>query len=325
MPESHTVAHNHFDVLTAGRQHPLHAWRERVGHVIDVLPAQSDLDKPFRASIDRYEVGRLKFTDCSSDAVSLDRSLARISTDTQRDFAFHVFLKGGMERMGLRATTLDHSAANASIVAIDLGQPIRMRRGAARVLTFFVPRAQVEQIFPDAETLHGRSIAAATPLTQLIVQHAQGLSQNVAGMSIATAGAALHGSAELLLSAFGKQTGLSGTARAAARAAMFGQIKRYIRANLHQADLTPEHVLEATQLPRPTVYRMFQHEGGLAAYIRDLRLRLAAEEMLRYPHLAVMDIAYGFGFKSPSDFSRAFRRTYDMAPQDLRALTKRVA
>jgi hypothetical protein len=36
----------------------------------------------------------------------------------------------------------------------------------------------------------------------------------------------------------------------------------------------------------------------------------------------VIEIAYGLGFKSASDFTRAFRRAYDMAPQDFRAVSR---
>jgi AraC-like DNA-binding protein len=32
----------------------------------------------------------------------------------------------------------------------------------------------------------------------------------------------------------------------------------------------------------------------------------------------VKDIAYSVGFKSASDFTRAFRRAYGVAPQDVR-------
>ncbi len=39
--------------------------------------------------------------------------------------------------------------------------------------------------------------------------------------------------------------------------------------------------------------------------------------------MKVSEIAYGLGFKSASDFTRAFRRTYDMAPLELRDLAKR--
>ncbi|WP_201748518.1 hypothetical protein, partial [Escherichia coli] len=72
----------------------------------------------------------------------------------------------------------------------------------------------------------------------------------------------------LLLAAFGKDARLAGNARAAGRAAMFAEVRRYIQANLHQAGLTPDSVIQALRLPRPTVYRLFQHEGGLGAYIR---------------------------------------------------------
>ena len=79
-------------------------------------------------------------------------------------------------------------------------------------------------------------------------------------------------------------------------------------------------MLNALQLSRPTLCRLVEHEGGLGAYIRNRRLREAADELVRSPELAVMDIAYGLGFKSASDFTRAFRRAYYIAPQDLRAL-----
>ncbi|PMS33387.1 helix-turn-helix domain-containing protein [Trinickia symbiotica] len=50
-----------------------------------------------------------------------------------------------------------------------------------------------------------------------------------------------------------------------------------------------------------------------------------AAELARYPHLTVTEIAYGLGFKSSSDFTRAFRRSYDMALQDFRAFSGKSA
>jgi AraC-like DNA-binding protein len=98
-----------------------------------------------------------------------------------------------------------------------------------------------------------------------------------------------------------------------------GQVRRYVDANLHQSELTPTSVVQALQLKRATIYRWFEHDGGLGAYIRNRRLREAADELVRFPHLQVTDIAYGLGFQSASDFTRAFRRAFDMSPQDMRA------
>lgn len=104
------------------------------------------------------------------------------------------------------------------------------------------------------------------------------------------------------------------------RAVMVDQVRRYVQAHLCDDELSPESVLTALQLPRSTLYRLFQHEGGLGAYIRHLRLRHAADDLVRYPHTLVLDIAFGLGFKSASVFTRAFRRAYGMAPQEYRAL-----
>ena len=99
---------------------------------------------------------------------------------------------------------------------------------------------------------------------------------------------------------------------------MFGTLRRYIEANLHEPDLSPDSVLLASQLSRPTLYRLFESEGGLATYIRNRRLSQAADELRRYPNKAVVEIAYGLGFNSASDFNRAFRRAFDMSPLNYR-------
>ena len=317
------IVHSHFNVQGEALQRQLLAWRDRVGHIMDVLPSLSQLENPFSASIDRYAVGELVFTDCRSDALLLERSVARISTDSIRDYVFHVFLEGGVESVAgvypQRRSVSNSAQSEVSILALDMNQPVRMQRTACRVLTFFVPGELVEAAFPDAGAIHGRVIENTTPLTRLLIEHIASLNQNLTGMSASEADSALRASTHLLVAAFGKQARLSGDTRAAARAAMFGQVRRYIQMRLHQADLSPEGLLNALQLPRPTLYRLFEHEGGLGTYIRNRRLREAADELVQYPHLAVMDIAYGLGFKSASDFTRAFRRAYDMSPQDLRA------
>jgi AraC-like DNA-binding protein len=315
---SSVIVHSHFNVQAQPPQKRLLAWRDRVGHMIDVVPSLSDLDKPFQASIDRYAVGDLVFTDCRSDSMLLERSLARISTDNVRDYVFQVFLEGDVDNLTVRASPGNRASSKASILALDMGQPVRMWRNRARLLTFIVPGTVAAGVFPDPESLHGRTIHGMTPLTRLLIDHVTALSQGIAHMSADAADSAIRASAQLLVAAFGKQALLSGNARAAARAAMFGQVRRYVQAHLSEAALSPESVLNALQLPRQTLYRLFQHEGGLGAYIRHLRLRHAADKLARDSHMAVASIAHELGFKSASDFTRAFRRAYGMAPQDFR-------
>lgn len=318
---------SHFDVSAEPPARRLQAWRERVGHVMDVGSANDDdAGRPFHAAIDRYDAGGIVFTDCRSDAMRLERSLARISTDSVRDYALHVFLEGDVEDVAVRSSPRPRGAAAATrVLALDMGQPVRMRRNNCRVLTFFVPGALVKEVFPDPEAIHCRAMQVDTPIARLAVRQVEALGRDIAHMTASVAQNAVRESAQLLLAGFGKEARLSGDARAAARVAMFGQVRRYVQANLHRGDLSPEQVLGALHLPRPTLYRLFQHEGGLGAYIRHLRLRHAADDLARYPHLMVTDVAYGVGFKSASDFTRAFRRAYDMSPQEFRASSAKAA
>jgi AraC-like DNA-binding protein len=251
----------------------------------------------------------------------LERSQARISTDKIRDIAFHVFPEGCIEEMTLQGTPLPNAFTAARILALDLNQPVRMRRSACRMLTLFVPAEMVLTEFPDPQAIHGRMIHDMTPLTRLIVDHLSALSQNIAHMSAEAAEESIRSGAHMLIALFGKQALLSGNARAAGRAAMFGQARRYIQANRNDPALSPQSVMDTLQLPRQTLYRLFQHEGGLGAYIRHLRLRHAADELARNPRTAVTGLAYTLGFKSATDFTRAFRRAYGMTPLDFRALT----
>ena len=313
------ISHSHFDVAAEPAHRQFLAWRERVGHVIDVVPSASDIGKPFHASIDRYEVGDIVFTDCRSDAMLLERSLARISSDNVRNYAFHVFAEGDVDSVTVRSSAQRDAPAAAKFVALDMGQPVRMHRNACHVLTFFVPGAMVQEVFPDPAAVHARTMQPDSPIARLALDHTAALGREIATLSAPAAESAVRDAVQLLLAGFGKQARLSGGARAATRAAMFGQVRRYVQANLHRADLSPENVLAALHLPRPTLYRLFQHEGGLGAYMRHLRLRHAADDLVRYPHTMVTDVAYGVGFKSPSDFTRAFRRAYGMSPQEFRA------
>lgn len=311
------VAHNHFSVKGQPLQQQLLAWRERVGHVIDVLPSLTQVETPFNACIDRYDIGARRFTDCRSDALLLERSVARISTDNHRDYVFHVFTHGGIESIeGISLPLRKHPSA--SIIALDLNQPVRMHRGTCRMLTLFVPRATVDAAFPHAESIHGRMIENTSPLAQLLIEHVEALSKSLHRMSANEAATAFDISVHLLLGAFGKQTKLSGNARSAVLAGMFDKARRYVQANLHRGTLTPETLFQTLKLPRSTLYRLFEQEGGLGAYIRNCRLREAVDELVSFPNLPVAGIAYGLGFKSASDFTRAFRRAYGMAPQDLR-------
>ena len=295
------------------------AWRKRVGHVVDVLPSKQQLAEGFSGNIDFYAVNGMAFSDCRTDAIVLDRSVARVSTDSRRDYVFHLFLEGDAGNVaGIRKKRSAVDSAKG-IIAFDMSQPFHVDRPACRVLSLFVPRTIVDAGLPDGASIHGRVLLLGSPLAGLILDHVATVGSEISRLDADGATVALRASAELLVAGFRKASRLTGADRAAIQDAVMRRVRRFVEANLHESNLTPTHVINALHLKRATIYRWFEHEGGLGAYIRHCRLRAAADELVRFPHLPVIEIAYGLGFKSASDFTRAFRRAFSMNPQDMRA------
>jgi len=314
------LAINHFTVANEAPGLQAQAWRDYVGRIMDVPVSRSQRQHGFRGDITTYVLKDLIFLDTRTDAVCQVRSPGNISRDGLRDYVFHVAIEGIIE------TEVGNGKRKAAqfvpgILALDMNQAMRMMRpAAARVLAFFLPRRVVEAAIPDAESIHGRVVNYSSPLTRLLLDQLMALCRTLSTLPPSELDAALRRCGDLILAAFVKQARLESGQRAAVRAAWQDKIRLYIDANLYRQDLTPEHILRTFPLSRPSLYRLFEAEGGLAAYVRNCRLREAANELVLAPETAIAEIARDLAFQSPAHFSRVFRSGYGMAPLDFRAM-----
>lgn len=296
-------------------------WSDRLSRILDVPVACAQVTKGFRGELDTYVTRRLVYLDSRTDPMSQARTAARISCDSMRDYCFHIVIKGIADTEAGQAQRRKSVQFMPGILALDMNQTMSMKRPTrAHVLAFFLPRTTVEAIIPNAESLHGRVVAYTSPLARLLREHLIALCHDMPAMSDEQTEEALHVAADLILAAFGKDLRASHGIRVAARAAMLGRIKHYIDSHLHSGELAPEKILNSFPLARATLYRMFEGEGGLNNYIRNCRLRAAADELVRSRSIAVAQIGSGLGFSCASDFTRAFRRAYGVAPGEFRML-----
>jgi AraC-like DNA-binding protein len=312
------IVHGRFDVLAEPVHRQLLAWRERIGQVMDVVPTRAQIERSFHGAIDMYWFGEFLFTDGYTDALTLERNIARISQDNARSIAFHIVMEGDAATLVNRPGKRIETPYDVGVLAVDFDQPLHVIRRACRHVTLFVPRTALHEVFPDPGVLHGCVLDAREPAAQIIRQRVSAFSANLSRLSFDDGFARLREIVDLIGEAFGEQLGLRGNKTALTRAMAFDAARRYVQANLSEFELSPERVVESLAFSRSTIYRLFRHEGGLHAYIRHLRLRAAADDLVRLPGLAITDIAYSVGFKSASDFTRAFRRAYGFAPQEVR-------
>jgi AraC-like DNA-binding protein len=93
-------------------------------------------------------------------------------------------------------------------------------------------------------------------------------------------------------------------------------MKDHIAANLNDLTLGPDSLRATFYCSRSTVYRMFEADGGIAAYIRDQRLLRCFDELTRpsAATTAVSSIATHWGFENPSHFNRLFKAKFGLPP-----------
>ena len=315
------LVRQNFNVANESTQLQVLAWRDYLARFLDMPIARAQVAKGFRGELDTYVLRDMIYLDSRTDPMSQARTAERISGDKMRDYCFHVVVEGIAETEVRSLRSHKSKQFVPGVLALDMNQTMSMKRPTrARVLAFFLPRSVVESAIPDAESLHGKVVAYNSSLACLLRKHLHAMHKALPAMSDIEADDALHIAAELILAAYSKEASQRNSARAAARAAMLGRINHYIDTHLYAYELAPETILSRFPVARATLYRLFKQEGGLHAYIRNCRLREAADELVRSRSTPIADIGGRLGFSYAADFTRAFRRAYGMAPQEFRAL-----
>ncbi|MGE6332209.1 helix-turn-helix domain-containing protein [Stenotrophomonas sp. NPDC077659] len=103
------------------------------------------------------------------------------------------------------------------------------------------------------------------------------------------------------------------------------RIVDFIDIHLGECDLDERMIRDAFALSRPTLYRLFQPQGGVARYIRTRRLWLAHRHLDRDPGCSVTWLLYEVGFASERQFQRAFLAHFGMSPATWRQCCRRRA
>jgi AraC-like DNA-binding protein len=92
----------------------------------------------------------------------------------------------------------------------------------------------------------------------------------------------------------------------------------------YRRPLTVAVVARALASSPRQVQRAFDEVGetSFSAYLREVRLRNAAELLVRQP-LTVRQVALLVGYRQPAHFAKAFRRRFGVTPAQYRARARR--
>jgi AraC-like DNA-binding protein len=157
---------------------------------------------------------------------------------------------------------------------------------------------------------------------RLIGSHLETLLGAAPDMDLTEAAAAVDAAALMIAGAWSSVRESRAEVTAAVRATARRTICDYIDQHLTDETLSPELLVRLFRMSRATLYRLFEDEGGVAAYILGRRLDRchAILGSSTGNERSIGELAFNHGFASEAHFSRAFRRRFGIAPRDARGI-----
>jgi AraC-like DNA-binding protein len=105
------------------------------------------------------------------------------------------------------------------------------------------------------------------------------------------------------------------------RRVLLERLHAFIQQNLADPDLSPAAIAAAHHISLRLLHKLFQEQGEtVAGWIRARRLEGSGRDLLdpAHAHRPVAVIGARWGFRSPIQFSRAFRAAYGLPPREYR-------
>lgn len=114
------------------------------------------------------------------------------------------------------------------------------------------------------------------------------------------------------------------SANSAVRSAHLRRVEEYIRRNIQDPNLTPEHVARSCAISTRYLHLLFKDtDRTVSQWIKELRLQAAYDHLMRAPKgTQIGQIAYQWGFADQAQFCNAFKTQFGIKPSELRKTVK---
>lgn len=275
----------------------------------------------FSGGVVRRAVDDIMLVDCVSVPFRGRRDSAMIGSSgpsaKENVLGFQFVHKGvEMVREGDREITL--TPGNIAIwdglqpTDIEIVKPFHKR-------TLLFPRGRVLAVCPRLGELRSLPSLDKSGPARLLVRYMNALALELPQLGAAAAVSAANVALELLRAAVEPELP---TGRAAERAALRAEIRRYVRTHLQDSDLGPTTIARAFAMSVRALHALFEDgDESVAVMVRNERLQRCLEDLQRRNGGSVTDIAFRWGFCDAAHFSRVFKRKFGVTPSEVRHLS----
>jgi AraC-like DNA-binding protein len=293
-------------------------WRESMACIFDVdAPRAIRQDEAFHATVDAHLIGPLLIGRVTTRQQTFDRSSLTIARDGMDHYMIQLY-ESGRQRCDYRGGSVEMPANG--LLVYDLSQESRSQTEDFTNISLAIPRPMLEPALRSADDQHMRALSGSEPLIAVLREHMRTVESQARHLSLRQAMDLVPVTVGLVAACLNASIRETPGGHAAVERTILSAIKREVEARLCDPDLTPADLGRRFRLSRTRLYDLFEPLGGVSRYIRERRLRRALLTLLDPAQAGrpIGGIALDSGFRSESDFSRAFRKRYGMSPRAAR-------
>lgn len=310
------IARAQLDLNALPRAERLDRWREALEPVFEIAPEPAEQAGTFFGKIEMAHLGDALISEVQSGPQLFDRSGAHARRSGLDHFMVQTFRHGSHD--GACGESPVHRR-QGDVWILDLARETRTQASRFANITLIIPRDRVLPLLKGGD-VHGTTLRQGSASARLIASHLDTLAAAAPDLTHVEATAAVDAAALMIAGAWSRVRESRAEVGAAMRATARRTARDYIDRHLMDERLSPESLPRQLRMSRATLYRLFEDEGGVAAYILGRRLDrchalLAADST---GARTIGEVAFSHGFASDAHFSRTFRRRFGMAPRDAR-------
>jgi AraC family transcriptional regulator, positive regulator of tynA and feaB len=275
----------------------------------------------FSASTSRWQLGSLALVQTAHDRGEGRRGPAEIAA-SEPDLVGLLYMRRG-------TIGLDFEGKPVVLRAGELVMWDTARRGGFTTFgrvenqTLVVPRELLAMVAPGYEAMFGRPFRSHHPAASLMGSFLGSLMPVVSSLDVATRDAVADAALDIARAVVTTRDDPQPRQRTAAR---LTAVRLYIDANLSNPSLSPATIAKANAISLRTLHRLFEStDDSVGSVIRERRLSRCRADLLRGTDESVSTIAFRWGFRNMSFFSRVFRERYGVSARELQVAARAAA